>query len=233
MSSYNGNGNGNGNGSRNGKHTVGGRTVGTYDRRSSLLFALDDGKQKAPPPPAPAPAPIVDPTRLVWSSVARIRGGPPDFKMVTPKKSIPQNTMVTVTAFDSDYAQVKDASGTALGWTKKDNLRLLFKDLSALTSATLAPTTAIAVNAKWSSDRKDIAAVYNRLGGLMEATAKESGADVASILAVWFVESGGGPKPAKMNIRIELHVLWDEWGQFHEKDFDAHFAFGTRPPMDG
>ena len=134
---------------------------------------------------------------------ALIRDGAPDFKVHRPKTPIPQHSMVTIKAIDGDFAQVDDASGTAIGWTKKDNLRLLYKDRSALTSATLAPATAITVNPKWSSDRKDIAEAYNRIGGLVDACAKESGAESAAIMAVWLVESGEGAKPAKMNIRIE------------------------------
>lgn len=67
---------------------------------------------------------IRTPAHVVWSSKAAVRTGPPDFKLVTPRRRLPQNAYVTIMSLSGNYAELKDASGASLGWTKRDNLRL-------------------------------------------------------------------------------------------------------------
>jgi N-acetylmuramoyl-L-alanine amidase len=171
--------------------------------------------------------------KTVVNSDARIRGGPPSFAVQGHKK-IAQYTKVKVEEVNGDYSRVSAMDATALGWTASSNLGAYFKDDSALASVALAPAAAIAIDASWGETKKAVAGVYNRLGGLMRTLASTTHIDLAAALAVWFVESHGrSHTKGKAIIRLEAHLLFDHWGHLHEKDFDLHFQFGTRPPKTG
>jgi hypothetical protein len=65
----------------------------------------------------------------------------------------------------------------------------------------------------------------------MEKLASATKIDVAAVLAVWQVETSGEPQTkGKAKLRFEAHLLFDAWGTTHQKEFDDHFQFGTRPP---
>jgi hypothetical protein len=104
---------------------------------------------------------------------------------------------------------------------------IYLRDLPRLQAASLAPVgTALAAG-------PGIASTYARIGGLMEALGAELGIDPAAALAVWQVESGGrGYTPGRTILRVENHLLFDAWGIHDPATFDAHFQFGTRPPLD-
>lgn len=71
------------------------------------------------------------------------------------------------------------------------------------------------------------AAVYERLGGLLEVLAKKTGVDIATVVGVWLVESGGRPfVPKHACLRFEVHHLYELWGKRNRQQFDAHFRFG-------
>ena len=75
--------------------------------------------------------------------------------------------------------------------------------------------------------RRSLAAVYNRLGGLLQVLTRKTGADVAGITAVWYVESSGLPfVPKRAVIRLEAHQLYELWGKRNRTVFDSHFRFG-------
>lgn len=75
---------------------------------------------------------------------------------------------------------------------------------------------------------------YNRLGGVMERVGYENAVDVASILAVWSIESGSEKhEPGRAVIRFENHLLWGAWGKAHQEEYDAHFAHGGRASVPG
>jgi hypothetical protein len=72
-----------------------------------------------------------------------------------------------------------------------------------------------------------LARTYNRLGGLIERLAAQTGIDPVAVLAVWYVESGGQPLiPGRPVLRFENHKFFDHWGAAHTVAFDAHFQFG-------
>ncbi len=75
--------------------------------------------------------------------------------------------------------------------------------------------------------QRSMAAVYNRLGGLLEVLTETTGVDVPRITAVWLVESSGLPfTPKRAAIRLEVHQLYDTWGKRNRNVFDSHFRFG-------
>lgn len=177
--------------------------------------------------------PLAVTIKTVVDADARVRGGPPNFA-VQGTQRIPRYTRVRVDEVNGKYSRVTGLDGTAHGWTATSNLREYFKDDAALASATLAPITAITIDSSWPETRKAVARTFNRLGGLMQVVATRTNTDIASVLAVWYVESGGRSHTENQAvIRLENHVLFDRWGSSHAAAFDRCFQFGTRAPQTG
>jgi LAS superfamily LD-carboxypeptidase LdcB len=102
-----------------------------------------------------------------------------------------------------------------------------FKDSPLLKGMRLTPATPIGANRTWSPLRRRLAETYNRLGGLMQALARMVGIDVASVLAVWYVESGGRRHtPSQAIIRFENHLFYRNWGKSNESLYNRHFRHG-------
>lgn len=98
----------------------------------------------------------------------------------------------------------------------------------------MPPATPIAIDSRWPRDRQALGRSYNRLGGLMSAVAGQLGIDVAAVLAVWRVESGGREHTVgRAVIRFENHYLWDRWGQKNPARYDQHFRHGGRAGVSG
>ena len=96
------------------------------------------------------------------------------------------------------------------------------------------PQMPIAIDPSWPPTRRALAGVYNRVGGLMDRMAVESGVSVPAVLAVWFVESSGRDHtPGKAVIRFENHILFNLWGQNNPGLYDRHFRHGGRAPQFG
>src|SRR5262249_217335 len=91
--------------------------------------------------------------KTVVDADARIRRGPPNFRMQGHKK-IARFTRVRVDEVNGDYSRVSGLDATAIGWTASSNLGTYFKDDPTLASAPLAPTTAITIDSSWSETRK-------------------------------------------------------------------------------
>jgi hypothetical protein len=109
-----------------------------------------------------------------------------------------------------------------------------FKDSPPLKGIRLTPPTPIGVNRTWSPLRRRLAETYNRLGGLMQALARMVGIDVASVLAVWYVESGGRRHtPGQAIIRFENHLFYRNWGKFNESLYNRHFRHGGHAGQPG
>ena len=171
--------------------------------------------------------------KTVVDSDARVRSGPPGFALQGHRK-IPRFTRVRVEEVNGDYSRVSGLDAAPLGWTASSNLGTFFKDDPALTSAPLAPTTAIRVDSSWSAIRKAVAGAFNRLGGLMQTISTQTHTDVAAVLAVWYVESAGRAHTVgQAVIRFENHLFFDLWGSKDTAGFDTHFQFATRPPQTG
>jgi len=109
---------------------------------------------------------------------------------------------------------------------------IYYKDSPRLAGVPLAPKTPIVVPA--AEPERTLIRIFNRLGGLMEELADESGIDVSAILAVWKVESGGREHvPQRAVIRFENHKLFSYWGQYQEDLYDRHFRHGGRRGVGG
>ncbi len=107
-----------------------------------------------------------------------------------------------------------------------------YKDMPALQDAPLTPANAIPEPS--SGMAKALAKTYNRLGGLMSALASQLTVEVPSILAVWYVESGGRVHtPGRAVIRFENHLFFRLWGKAHADVYDRHFRHGGRNGVPG
>jgi N-acetylmuramidase/Putative peptidoglycan binding domain len=109
-----------------------------------------------------------------------------------------------------------------------------FKDDPVLARATLAPSTPIAIDRQWPATLQALAATYNRLGGLIGALASRTSIEVAAVLAIWQIESGGRQHtPGRAIIRFENHLLYRNWGQSNQALYDQHFRHGGRAGQPG
>jgi hypothetical protein len=110
----------------------------------------------------------------------------------------------------------------------------LLRDDPELQSVALQPPEQLVVPAKATMNQYSVAAIYGRLGGLMQALARKTGIDPASVLSVWFVESGSiGFTPRRAPIRVEVHELFEAWGRRDRQKFDGHFRFGGHNQQPG
>jgi hypothetical protein len=172
------------------------------------------------------PAPRTGDTEVVLDADARLRSGPPGFSATGGK--LTQNDRVTIGQVSGDHVEVIGAGGTALGWTRRENLGAFFKDDAGLAACGLLPSTALVVDPAWPAAKKGMAALYNRLGGLLQVVAKATETTVPAALAVWSVESGGTHTANQALIRFENHVFFDRWGHRNAAAYDAHFQHGGR-----
>jgi len=102
-----------------------------------------------------------------------------------------------------------------------------FKDREELLAAPLAPAVPLTAKPGWTAAQKALAGVYNRLGGLMDALAKEAQSDTAAVLALWYVESGGrAHKPGSAIIRFECNLLYSAWGAKNAAVYRRYFRHG-------
>jgi hypothetical protein len=102
-----------------------------------------------------------------------------------------------------------------------------FKNSPNLQRVPLQPARPISIDRQWPSARRMIASTYNRLGGLMQAVASEAGSEVAAVLAVWHVESGGRTHTVnRAIIRFENHLLYRRWGARNESTYRQYFRHG-------
>lgn len=101
------------------------------------------------------------------------------------------------------------------------------KDNEELIAARLQPEVALSLPTQSNLTQRSIAAVYNRLGGLLQVLTGTTGVNVPGITAVWLVESSGLPfTPKRAAIRLEVHQLYDTWGKRNRNVFDSHYRFG-------
>lgn len=84
----------------------------------------------------------------------------------------------------------------------------------------------IAVTNLSGTDRQ-VALIWNRLGGRLQTLAGQLGLDPGVAVAVWLVESGGRAFAAdgRMIIRFENHIFYSRWGKNVPDTFNQHFMF--------
>jgi hypothetical protein len=72
-----------------------------------------------------------------------------------------------------------------------------------------------------------VAAVFNRLGGLMLRLTEEHAVEIPCLLAIWVVQSGGrAPAHGRATLRFEVQRFFNLWGRQNRQEFDTHFKFG-------
>jgi hypothetical protein len=104
---------------------------------------------------------------------------------------------------------------------------MLFREIPELQAAVLAPESPIAVDPKWPPEQRALTGCFNRLGGLMRALAQRTATEVPSVLAVWYVESGGkAHRPNQAIIRFECNLFFKTWGQANIETYRQHFRHG-------
>lgn len=76
---------------------------------------------------------------------------------------------------------------------------------------------------------RQVASLWNRMGGLLKALAAQLAMDPAAAVAVLTVESGGRAFDAngRMIIRFENHVFYDRWGKDNLGVYQQHFQFNA------
>ncbi len=76
---------------------------------------------------------------------------------------------------------------------------------------------------------RQVADLWNRMGGLLKALAAQLGIDPATAVAVLTVESGGRAFDAagRLIIRFENHVFYDRWGKDNLSIYQQHFQFNA------
>lgn len=104
-------------------------------------------------------------------------------------------------------------------------------DNSALRQADLEPPAdqKIHLPPNAGGAERQVADIWNRLGGLFAQLSAQLNIDPAVAVAVWSVESGGrafGPD-GRMIIRFENHIFHSRWGKHHGHIFQQHFTFNA------
>lgn len=76
---------------------------------------------------------------------------------------------------------------------------------------------------------RQVAGVWNRLGGLLTSLAKQLKIDPGAAVAVLTVESGGRAfdTNGRMIIRFENQIFFDHWGKEHLDVYTQHFQFNA------
>jgi len=105
---------------------------------------------------------------------------------------------------------------------------MFLKDDSDLMAAPLSGKPVVHAPERGGAIEAAVAAIYERLGGLLDALAAKTGVDAATIVGIWLVESSGRPFVTRhASIRFEVHHFFESWGKRNRQEFDTHFRFGS------
>ncbi|GAA5214217.1 N-acetylmuramidase domain-containing protein [Corallincola platygyrae] len=135
---------------------------------------------------------------------------------------LPQGQIVSVTAQLNGWSEILFGQGR--GYVASKYLSPIADD-----NATSEPSAAI-VRA---DDKTKLAvrAAWQSFGPSLNELATENSLDVATVVAVICVESGGrGFEPSnqdRMIIRFENHKFWKYWGKTNADIFHAHFQYAS------
>ena len=176
---------------------------------------LDAIERLALLPPSSLGLPIPD-ARVVKKRT-KLREDGPGYKstsveltQATPLFVLQQNT-------DGKFTEVRVVSTQQTGWLPTKDIGTFFRDDVGLRSAALKPEKLIDESGL-SGVQKKLARTYNRLGGLMLLLAEQTSIELAIVLAVFHVESGGKAHTVDQAIiRFENHKLWDLWVKVAER----------------
>lgn len=139
----------------------------------------------------------------------------------------------------ADYIQLEDQDAQETIGGEKDKIQLP-------PEGSLEPPEAekITLGPNPSRVERQVAGVWNRLGGLLSALAAQLEIDPGAAIAVLTVESGGRAfdTNGRMIIRFENQIFFDKWGKDHIDSYKQHFQFNAgrrwtghawRPTVDG
>ena len=77
----------------------------------------------------------------------------------------------------------------------------------------LEPPETIQVGARSPEEPRAIAAIYNRLGGLIGKVAGKHDIKSSHVIAIWVAQGGWRPfRPLRAPIRFNIHHFFDAWG---------------------
>ena len=111
---------------------------------------------------------------------------------------------------------------------RPDPTSQFLKDVPALANAGLVPARVLPSQISWSPMQRSLAAIYNRLGGVITVLANATKVEVPCVVAVWYVESGGrAHTPGHAIIRFENHLFYRNWGRLNEEQYRRHFKHGS------
>ncbi len=87
----------------------------------------------------------------------------------------------------------------------------------------------IVLGASPSAVERQVATIWNRVGGLLRTLSAQLAIDPAAAVAVLSVESGGRAFDAngRTIIRFENHIFYDRWGKQNEARFNQFFTFAS------
>ncbi|MBN2004590.1 MAG: DUF3380 domain-containing protein [Anaerolineae bacterium] len=87
----------------------------------------------------------------------------------------------------------------------------------------------ITLSASPSALERQVATIWNRVGGLLRTLSAQLAIDPAVAVAVLSVESGGRAFDAngRTIIRFENHIFYDRWGKQNEARFNQFFTFAS------
>ncbi|MBN1875562.1 MAG: DUF3380 domain-containing protein [Anaerolineae bacterium] len=92
-----------------------------------------------------------------------------------------------------------------------------------------AESDKITITPNLAGTERQVAMIWNRLGGQLQELSDQLGIDPAVAVAVWTVESGGrafGPD-GRMVIRFENHIFYNQWGKHDPGRFAKHFTYNA------
>lgn len=151
---------------------------------------------------------------------------------------LPPGTQVHVWQTDNDWVYIADTVRS--GHLHGDFIQFQGQDATGetekkkeqpLPAGSLEPPEAdkIRLGPNPSRTERQIADVWNRLGGLLTALAGQLAIDPGAAVAVLTVESGGRAFDAsgRMIIRFENQIFYDKWGKDHAGTYAQHFQFNA------
>lgn len=101
------------------------------------------------------------------------------------------------------------------------------KNDSELLSVDPQPERAVKVGYRAADLENSAANVYNRLGRLFTRLCGEHGVEVAGVIALWLVQSGGRVFiKRRAYLHFEVEKFFDCWGHYNRQAFDTHFKYG-------
>lgn len=126
---------------------------------------------------------------------------------------------------EGELAHVTTASGDIIGWTAMSNL---FWFLAENDPGVALPPTETATLINPDAFERQVARIYNRVGGLFQYLSDEFGIDVQIPMAFYRNEGGNCDLSHRVDpmLRFENHVFWRRWGRSNQTQYEQFFDHG-------